>query len=96
MCGVFGAYSPKGNPVLEEVYLGLYALQHRGQESTGVAWIGDDGRIASIKGNGLVHAALDQGDLAAGRFTARSVTSAILHVGGYDLANAQPLISTTS
>ena len=27
MCGVFGAYSPKGNAVLEEVYLGLYALQ---------------------------------------------------------------------
>ncbi len=96
MCGVFGAYSPKGNPVLEEVYLGLYALQHRGQESTGVAWIGDDGRIASIKGNGLVHAALDQGDLAR-----RSVHCAIGHVrystsGGSDLANAQPLISTTS
>lgn len=39
MCGVFGAYSQSGSPVLEEVYLGLYALQHRGQLSAGVAWI---------------------------------------------------------
>ena len=96
MCGVFGAYSPKGNAVMEEVYLGLYALQHRGQESTGIAWLGENGRIASIRGNGLVHAALDQGELAQ-----LPASCAIGHVrystsGGSDLGNAQPLISTTS
>jgi len=31
MCGVFGAFTQNGGPVLEDVYLGLYALQHRGR-----------------------------------------------------------------
>ncbi|MDR1021388.1 MAG: amidophosphoribosyltransferase, partial [Synergistaceae bacterium] len=44
MCGVFGAYSGRDR-VAEEVYLGLLALQHRGQESAGVAWIDDFGRV---------------------------------------------------
>ena len=36
-CGVFGIWSPEKKTVAEEVYLGLYALQHRGQESCGIA-----------------------------------------------------------
>lgn len=59
MAGVFGAYSKSGQPVLEEVYLGLYALQHRGQESAGIAWI-ESGRVAAAKGIGLLHNAIDQ------------------------------------
>ena len=35
-CGVFGIYAP-GQPVAHLTYLGLYALQHRGQESAGMA-----------------------------------------------------------
>jgi len=38
MCGVFGIYDPPGNPdrdVARLTYFGLYALQHRGQESAG-------------------------------------------------------------
>ncbi|HEY5171227.1 MAG TPA: hypothetical protein VIK54_05815 [Acidimicrobiia bacterium] len=35
-CGVFGVYAP-GRPVAHLSYLGLYALQHRGQESAGIA-----------------------------------------------------------
>ena len=96
MCGVFGAFSPDGKKVLEDVYLGLYALQHRGQEAAGVAWTNVSGGISSRKGNGLVHLALDQADLA-------SVESscAIGHVrysttGGSDLSNAQPLTASTS
>ena len=96
MCGVFGAFSPDGKKVLEDVYLGLYALQHRGQEAAGVAWTNVSGGISSRKGNGLVHLALDQADLA-------SVESscAIGHVrysttGGSELANAQPLTASTS
>ncbi len=91
MCGVFGAFSTAGNPVLEEVYLGLYALQHRGQESAGVAWIDKSDQIRTIKGEGLVHLALNQAELAT-----IDASSAIGHVrystaGGSGLANVQPL-----
>ena len=63
MCGVFGAYSQSGSAVLEDIYLGLCALQHRGQLSAGVAWI-DGGSVHIKKGLGLVHEALSQSDLA--------------------------------
>jgi amidophosphoribosyltransferase len=90
MCGVFGAYSGT-DCVAEEVYLGLLALQHRGQESAGVAWIDDCGRVNVEKGMGLVHEALDQNSLSN-----MKVTSAIGHVrystaGGSLLQNAQPI-----
>jgi amidophosphoribosyltransferase len=90
MCGVFGAYS-KTDCVAEEVYLGLLALQHRGQESAGVAWIDGFGRVNAEKGMGLVHEALDQNSLSKTR-----VTSAIGHVrystaGGSMIQNAQPI-----
>ena len=64
MCGVFGAFSQSGKPVLEDIYLGLFALQHRGQLSAGVAWI-DNGTLHINKGLGLVHEALSQSELAA-------------------------------
>ena len=35
-CGVFGVYSPTNYGVARDVYYGLYALQHRGQESCGI------------------------------------------------------------
>ncbi|GHV29167.1 amidophosphoribosyltransferase [Synergistales bacterium] len=90
MCGVFGAYS-ETDYVTEEVYLALQALQHRGQESAGIAWIDDRGRVNSHKGMGLVHEALNQDTLS--KMTA---TSAIGHVrystaGGSMLQNAQPI-----
>jgi amidophosphoribosyltransferase len=90
MCGVFGAYS-NTDYVAEEVYLGLSALQHRGQESAGVAWIDDCRRVNVVKGMGLVHEALDQNTLSKTR-----ATKAIGHVrystaGGSMLQNAQPI-----
>ena len=36
-CGVFGIWSPFRKNVAQDIYLGLYALQHRGQESCGIA-----------------------------------------------------------
>lgn len=91
MCGVFGAFSASGKPVLEDVYLGLYALQHRGQESAGISWVNGDDNIHSLKGMGLVHIALDQNKLAS-----IDANCAIGHVrysttGESLLANAQPL-----
>lgn len=90
MCGVFGAYNTSGDRVLEDVYLGLCALQHRGQLSAGVAWI--DGNSVHIeKGLGLVHEALDQAAL-----TAVDTHTGIGHVryatvGGTDIVDSQPL-----
>ena len=65
MSGIFGAYSAVKKTVLEEVYLGLYALQHRGQESAGISWI-QDGSVASKRGLGLLRNAIDQKRLADG------------------------------
>ena len=70
-CGVFGVYLP-GGPVAHLCYLGLYALQHRGQESAGIA-VSDGTHITVVKDMGLVASAFDdrvlaglEGDLAIG------------------------------
>ena len=52
-CGVFGVYSPVVKNVAGLVYYGLYALQHRGQESCGMV-VCDDGIFYSHKDVGLV------------------------------------------
>ncbi|MGE0877245.1 MAG: amidophosphoribosyltransferase [Acidimicrobiia bacterium] len=51
-CGVFGVYAP-GHAVAHYTYLGLYALQHRGQESAGMA-VGDGRGLTVVKDMGLV------------------------------------------
>ncbi len=62
-CGVFGVYAP-GQPVSHLAYLGLYALQHRGQESAGIA-VSDGQTITVVKEMGLVSNAFDDRTLAA-------------------------------
>lgn len=52
-CGIFGVISPKAADVGRLAYYGLYALQHRGQESCGIV-VNDDGVFASHKDLGLV------------------------------------------
>ena len=57
-CGVFGMYDLDGNDVASSIYYGLFALQHRGQESCGIAVSRTDGppRNSNIcKGMGLVN-----------------------------------------
>ncbi len=51
-CGVFGIWAP-GEPVSQLTYFGLYALQHRGQESAGIA-VSDGTRVVVYKEMGLV------------------------------------------
>lgn len=90
-CGVFGVFCPTPQDVAGLVYYGLYALQHRGQESCGIV-VNDDGLFFSHKGLGLVSevftadamARFPQGRLAVGH--ARYGTT-----GGNDLANCQPI-----
>src|SRR5436190_8327583 len=57
-CGVFGVYAP-GAPVANLTYLGLYALQHRGQESAGIA-ASDGETITVVKDMGLVTQVFDE------------------------------------
>ena len=52
-CGVFGVFSPSPIDVANMVFGGLFALQHRGQESCGIV-VNDDGVFASHKDLGLV------------------------------------------
>jgi amidophosphoribosyltransferase len=61
-CGVFGVYAP-GAPVSQLAYLGLYALQHRGQESAGIA-VSDGETITVVKDMGLVTQVFDERRLA--------------------------------
>ena len=88
-CGVFGVYAP-GQPVAHLTYLGLYALQHRGQESAGMA-VSDGEALTVVKDMGLVSNAFDErtlaaltGDLAIGQ-TRYSTT------GSSTWRNAQPV-----
>ena len=57
-CGVFGIYDFDGNDVASTIYYGLFALQHRGQESCGIAVSdtnGPKGKVLSAKEMGLLN-----------------------------------------
>lgn len=65
-CGVFGIYDLDGNDVASTIYYGLFALQHRGQESCGIAvseTSGPKGKVSSYKGMGLVNEVFVEGTL---------------------------------
>src|ERR687886_828233 len=90
MCGVFGIHAPNRD-VARVAYFGLFALQHRGQESAGIA-VSDRGRLTALRDMGLVTQVFDEqklrglrGDLAIGH-TRYSTT------GSTHWANAQPLV----
>ncbi len=89
-CGVLGIYAP-GNPVARHAYFGLYALQHRGQESAGIA-VSDGATIACHREMGLISSIFDEdilskltGYIAVGH-TRYSTT------GSSAVVNAQPLL----
>jgi amidophosphoribosyltransferase len=90
MCGVFGIRSEERD-VARLAYFGLFALQHRGQESAGIA-VSEGGRITVVREMGLVPRVFDEeklqalpGEVAVGH-TRYSTT------GGVHWSNAQPVI----
>lgn len=91
-CGVFGVFSTEATNVAGTTYYGLFALQHRGQESCGIV-VNDDGVFTSYKDTGLVNdvftpenlARLGEGNIAVGHV--RYGTT-----GTNDRANAQPIV----
>ncbi|MCD7817430.1 MAG: amidophosphoribosyltransferase [Lachnospiraceae bacterium] len=94
-CGVFGIYDFSGEDVASTIYYGLFALQHRGQESCGIAVSdthGPKGKVLSHKGMGLVnevftgeHLEQMKGDIGVGHV--RYSTA-----GASTRENAQPLV----
>lgn len=92
-CGVFGVYAP-GEDVARVTYFGLYALQHRGQESAGIAVTSGDG-ILVMKDMGLVSQVFDENS-----FVSLKGDYALGHVrysttGSTYWENAQPLYDVT-
>ncbi len=62
-CGVFGVYAPESE-VARLTYFALYALQHRGQESAGIA-TSESGHIMTLRDLGLVSQVFDESKLRA-------------------------------
>jgi amidophosphoribosyltransferase len=93
-CGVYAVLAP-GQPVANLTYFGLYALQHRGQESAGIAVFDAERKVRLHKDMGLVSQVFDQavlerltGDLAIGH-NRYSTT------GSSKVCNAQPVVLNT-
>lgn len=94
-CGVFGMYDFDGNDVATSIYYGLFALQHRGQESCGIAVSetdGPKGKVSTYKDMGLLNEAFTpdtlnslKGDIGVGHV--RYSTA-----GSSTRENAQPLV----
>lgn len=90
-CGIFGVYGSGGVPAAQTVYSGLFALQHRGQESCGMA-LSDMGVISCHKNMGLVSEVFGSAGLAS-----LPGQAAIGHVrystaGGSTPENSQPFV----
>ncbi len=90
-CGVFGIYGPE-HDVARLAYFALFALQHRGQESAGIATAPRGGSIMAIRDQGLVSQVFDEhtlrslvGDMAIGHV--RYSTT-----GSSEWENAQPIV----
>lgn len=94
-CGVFGMYDFDGNDVATSIYYGLFALQHRGQESCGIAvsdTMGPKGKVSTYKDMGLLNETFTpdvlqglKGDIGVGHV--RYSTA-----GSSTRENAQPLV----
>lgn len=94
-CGVFGVYDFDGRDVASTIYYGLYALQHRGQESCGIAVSdtqGPKGKVLSYKDMGLVNEVFNEenleklkGNIGVGHVRYSTAGSSVRE-------NAQPLV----
>ena len=93
-CGVFGVWSP-GEDVAKLAYFGLYALQHRGQESAGIA-VSDGTRIVVYKDMGLVAQVFDESVLTALRGHVAVGHCRYSTSGASVWENAQPTFRSTA
>jgi amidophosphoribosyltransferase len=89
-CGVFGVFSP-GEDVARMTYFGLVQLQHRGEESAGIAVCGD-GKIKLHRGMGLVMQVFNEDVLGLLKGDAAVGHNRYSTMGGSHIANAQPVL----
>ncbi|MCC6381333.1 MAG: amidophosphoribosyltransferase [Dehalococcoidia bacterium] len=90
-CGVFGVFGP-GEDVARLTFYGLYALQHRGQESAGIATNNGGGAFHLRTGMGLVSQVFDEEDLAFLRGDIAIGHTRYSTAGGSLACNAQPIV----
>ena len=90
MCGVFGVRSVERD-VARLTYFGLFALQHRGQESAGIA-VSEGGRVTAVRDMGLVPQVFDEEKLAALPGEVAIGHTRYSTTGGAKWANAQPIV----
>jgi amidophosphoribosyltransferase len=93
-CGVFGVWAP-GEEVSKLTYFGLFALQHRGQESAGMA-VTDGERIVVLKDMGLVSQVFDESSLSTLVGHAAIGHTRYSTAGSCQWENAQPTFRATS
>lgn len=93
-CGVFGIYDLSGEDVASTIYYGLFALQHRGQESCGIAVSDTNGprKVNLLKGMGLVHEVFNQENLSKLKGNIGVGHCRYSTAGDSIPANAQPLV----
>ena len=93
-CGVFGAYDLDGKDVAASIYYGLFALQHRGQESCGIAVTDTYGqrKVLSKKGLGHVDDVFKEDTLAELKGNLGVGHVRYSTAGGTRVENAQPLV----
>ena len=90
MCGIFGIRSSERD-VSRLTYFGLFALQHRGQESAGIA-VSERGRLTVLRDLGLVAQVFDEGKLRGLRGDVAIGHTRYSTTGSTHWANAQPLV----
>jgi amidophosphoribosyltransferase len=90
VCGVFGVYAP-GRDVARLTYFGLFALQHRGQESAGIA-VSEQERLTALRDLGLVSQVFDEQKLRGLRGSVAIGHTRYSTTGSSQWSNAQPLV----
>jgi amidophosphoribosyltransferase len=90
MCGVLGIHAPERD-VARLTYFGLFALQHRGQESAGIA-VSDGGRLTVLRDMGLVTQVFSEQKLRGLRGQAAIGHARYSTTGSAHWANAQPIV----
>lgn len=93
-CGVFGVYAP-GADVARLTFFGLYALQHRGQESAGIA-VSNRTALAAHRHMGLVSQAFAEADLARLKGELAIGHTRYSTTGSSNLRNAGPFLTPSS